>query len=78
MAEHEPLDAAQRDDLSGVRDEARAARVSADRPAGSGEVVPNAPTDDAAAASEPMVLETTPEEAPVPPNRQRTGSPPKT
>lgn len=82
MPEHEPLNIADEDTEPGDKPEARAARDEGTTPRGldsPNDMDPDPPREDAAAASEPMVLERLPEgSAPPPPGRQRTGDPPAT
>ena len=81
MAEHEPLDIADRDRQSARKPEARAARL--ERPTqgaheeGPRHVDADVRSDDSMVSSEPMDLQRLPESsAHVPPGRQRTGDPP--
>jgi hypothetical protein len=82
VPDHEPLDIASLDTDPGDRPEARAARDEGTTPRGTDSpeaMDSDPPTDAAAAASEPMVLERLPESVdPTPPGRQRTGDPPAT
>jgi hypothetical protein len=88
MPDHEPRDIADEDQVSGQRDEPRAARSESRlppatrTPADKGRQVHGiraSGSDDAQVASEPMDLQRWPDEearpAP-PPGRQRTGDPP--
>jgi len=80
MAEHEPVDIADKDDERAGKPEARAARREGTLPGGldtppAGSA--NAHGDDAAISSEPMDLQRLTEPSgQVPPGRQRTGDPP--
>lgn len=81
MAEHEPLDIADRDRESAEKPEARAARLERPtqgaRAEGTQHSDANVRSDDAMVGSEPMDLQRLPEpNAHVPPGRQRTGDPP--
>ena len=85
MAEHEPRDIADEDQLSADRDEPRAARKESRMPSaddtpgrkGREPGLSGGGSDDAQIASESMDLQRLPDEGrPTPPGRQRTGDPP--
>ena len=76
MAGREPLDAAAKDDLSGLRREFRAARIEGGEPLSGANSDPP-PSDDAEVASEPMVLERLRAHSDRPQGRQRTGDLPE-
>jgi|GEM_PF-3739374 hypothetical protein len=75
MAKRRVSRAARKDELSGRKNELRAARIEGDEPGGSVEDDGAIPSDDAQVASESMVLERLPHGR-APRGRQRTGDPP--